>query len=281
MNPIIRRLALEEIAMVSAGVLALEPTAPRGATAEPGAAEHPYLKEMRQRLKPQRRMLADGTTVIPVSGVLARKPDPFEMAFYGVEDSDFIRQMIEDARRDPDTTGAILDVDSPGGMVTGGLEVSDAAEALAKDKPTVAWVSGICASLGYHIASAGSRIIASRSAMVGSIGTIISYLDWTRYLKERGIDPVVVTNKEAHLKATTAPGVEMDKRRMAYLQQRVEDCAAEFHATVKRRRGALNEEAKSGAVYIAERAQGLGLIDGIGGLDWAVANLRDVARARR
>lgn len=267
--------------MLSAGALVIEPTivAPDGA--EPGAAEHPYFRAMRQALKPQRRMLADGTSVIPVSGILARKPHPFEIAFYGVEDSDAIRGMIEEARRDPDTTGAILEIDTPGGMVTGGLELSDAAEALAKDKPTVSWVSGIGASLGYHIASAGTRVIANRSAMVGSIGTIISYMDWTRYLKERGIDPVVVTNKDAHLKATTAPGVDMDKRRMAYLQQRVEDCAAEFHGTITRRRGALNEEAKSGAVYIAERAQGLGLIDGIGGLDWAHAVLKDVARSRR
>jgi len=280
-NPIIRRLALEEIGLVTAGVLALEPTMTAPDSAEPGSAELPYYRALRQTLKPQRKMLVDGTTVIPVSGILARKPHVVEMAFYGVEDSDSIRQMIEDARRDPDTTGAILEVDSPGGMVTGGLEVSDAAEALAKDKPMVTWISGLGASLGYHIASAGSRVIANRSAMVGSIGTIISYLDWTRYLKEKGIDPVVVTNKDAHLKATTAPGVEMDKRRMAYLQQRVEDCAAEFHATIKRRRGSLNEEAKSGAVYIAERAQELGLIDGIGGLDWAVANLRDLARSRR
>ena len=56
---------------------------------EPGeqAAEHPYLKELRVKLKPQMSVSADGIADIPVEGALAYRPDAFEMAFLGVEDS--------------------------------------------------------------------------------------------------------------------------------------------------------------------------------------------------
>ena len=123
--------------------------------AEPGeqAAEHPYLKELRVKLKPQMSVSADGIADIPVEGALAYRPDAFEMAFLGVEDSRNVLEMVQSAARNPGVSGILLSVDSPGGMVIGGFEIADAVKEAAASKPVVAHVGGVGASLAYLIAS--------------------------------------------------------------------------------------------------------------------------------
>jgi signal peptide peptidase SppA len=275
MNPFHHRLATD-IPLIEMGVL----TAMISAKFEPFAAEHPGMAQMRQKLKPQCTMLDGGICCIPVEGVLARKPDPYEMAFCGVEDSAAVQKLIEDATADPSVRGILLNVDSPGGMVTGGLEVADAVAKAGKSKAVVAYTGGMAASMGYYIASQASQVVATRSAVVGSIGCVISFFNYAKMLADAGITQHVFTNADATLKGAGAPGIALTDSQKAYFQARVDAAAKDFHSAVARTRGSLPDEAKTGAVFYAEEAKKMGLIDRVGSHSFALGVLKKEMRAR-
>ena len=278
MNTFLRRLQIEEIACLHSAFLSAVFDPPTLSDLQ--AAEHPAFQRIRDQLKPQRVMLAGGVAILPVHGALARKPDPFEMLFYGVEDSTAVLQMIQDAARDPEVLGAVLDVDSPGGMVTGGLEVSDAVAAMESVKPVVAWSGGLMASMGYHIGARAGTVTASRSAQIGSIGTVISWLDVTERMKAMGLSPVTFVSKDADLKRAGAPGSPLTDEQKAYFQARVDGAAAEFHRAVEEKRGKLSAEAKRGGMHFAEDAKKIGLVDSVGPREWAIDLLKRQIKSR-
>jgi len=189
--------------------------------------------------------------------------------------------MIEESAKDESISGVILDIDSPGGMVSGGVELSAAVAALDKVKPVYAYTSGMAASLGYHIASRARKIGASRGAQVGSIGTVISWIDVTERLKAMGLQPVTFVSAGADLKRAGSPGTEMTKGQSAYFQSRVDAAAAEFHAAVAEKRGALPAEAKRGGMYWAAQAKESGLIDFVAPLDFVASLLRQEIKTGR
>jgi signal peptide peptidase SppA len=225
-------------------------------------------------------MLDGGICSIPVEGVLARKPDPYEMAFCGVEDSGSILKLIADATADPAVRGILLNIDSPGGMVTGGLEIADAVAQASKTKAVVAYTGGMAASMGYYIASQASQIVASRSAVVGSIGCVISFFNYAKMLADAGITQHVFTNSDATLKAAGSPGIPLSDSQKAYFQGRVDAVGKDFQSAVQNARGPLPDTAKTGAVFFAAEAKKLGLIDRVGGESFALGVLKKEMRSR-
>ena len=94
--------------------------------------------------------------------------------------------------RIPPINQIILYLDTPGGQALGVEElVSDIAKAAAR-KDITAYVDGLCASAGFWIASPATRIIATRSAEVGSLGVFILHADFSRALDQAGITPTFV-----------------------------------------------------------------------------------------
>ena len=132
-----RRLATET-PFIHEGVLAAWLSLPRADSMAPQAAEHPTLKGLRARLRPEIERVGD-TAVIPVSGALARRPDPFELAYGAFEDTDFLRDLVDQTARDPGVRSIMLDVDSRGGFHGGGPELGDAIRTASASKPVVAW----------------------------------------------------------------------------------------------------------------------------------------------
>jgi len=81
------------------------------------------------------------------------------------------------AASDPDVLGAIVDIDSPGGTVSGTMEAAAAVADLASKKPCIACVNTLAASAVYWIASQCSEIVISPSGDVGSIGAMVMHMD--------------------------------------------------------------------------------------------------------
>ncbi|HZX87644.1 MAG TPA: S49 family peptidase, partial [Reyranella sp.] len=89
-----------------------------------------------------------------------------------------------------DRSGAqavILSIDSPGGTVVGSAALYDGLRRLAKDKPIVAVVNGIAASGAYIAALGSDHIIAPRNSLVGSIGVIFQYPNFSELMKTVGV----------------------------------------------------------------------------------------------
>lgn len=238
------------------------------------AAEHPFYKQVRASLEPKVEKFGD-VAVVPVQGALAYNPDPWEMIYNGVEDSRNVCKMLETCKADPDVKGVLLRMDTPGGMMLGGVEISDAVAALVKyGKPVVTHIGGMGCSLGYLIAAPSSEIIASRSAIVGSIGVISSVVDYTEMLRQMGIKFEYFTNKEATFKAAGATGTKLSDEQRGYLQERVDSAFTLFKETVNAYRPQVKAETMRGQVLRGEEARNAGLVDAIGSETVAMTMLR-------
>ena len=119
-----------------------------------------------------------------------------------LEDENLIKR-LDDIRKSSTVKGVILSVDSPGGTTAGGEAIFDAVRAVAKEKPVVAQVGTLAASAGYMIASASDHIVARKSSIVGSIGVLVQFPDFTGLMDKVGIKLEEV--KSSPLKAEPSP----------------------------------------------------------------------------
>lgn len=245
------------------------------------AAEHPVYARIRESLKPQMQIVGD-VAVMPIQGPLAYAPDLVEMLYFGVEDSRNVLKMIQGASANPDVHGGLVQMDTPGGMMLGGPEIGDAVAAMVRaGKPVVTHIGGLGASLGYMIASQSSKIVASRSAMVGSIGVISSVVDYTELLKQRGIKVEVFTNKDAKFKAAGAIGTSLSDEQRSHIQDRIESAFGVFKGMVLSARPKVKAEAMQGQVFRGDEAMKLGLVDATGGENFAMSVLRQEIQKRQ
>lgn len=242
----------------------------------PLMAEHPGVVKLRELLKPKLEIkdTSEGkVAIIPIQGVLAHNPDPFEMLYSGVEDSRSVLRMIEDSDADNSIAGVMLDFDSPGGFYTGGPACADAVAACAKTKPTFAFVGGSMSSLAYWIGSQASKIIASRDASVGSIGAYMTHTDRSHMAHEAGLKVEVIRNKEADFKAIGIPGTSLTDGQRAHLQERIQALFYEFRDSVKAARPQVSDDSMRGQSFTGQEAKKLGLVDYTGNRSLALGLL--------
>lgn len=256
MNPFLSRLASGIAWIDDRGVTAL-------LAAQVRAQEHPALAQLRQSSEPQAEVV-DGVAVLPIRGALMQTPSVWELASGEVEDTGSVTKAIRNLTTARDTKAVVLDLSTPGGMVPGGLELADAVESAARVKPVVAWTGSQAASLGYLIASQADAIMASRSAEVGSIGTVATILDASEMAEKMGVK--VHTFVSGDLKRLTP----MNEERAAHVQARVDAAFAEFKRMVLAKRPGIQESAMRGQMFVAPDALQSGLIDAIGSREDAV-----------
>jgi len=165
--------------------------------------------------------------------------------------------------------GLILDLDTPGGQVRGTQELADFFVQL--DVPKVA-VVGMCCSAGMWLASSMDKIFAAEAtAEIGSIGTMASWQDFTKWREEQGI-----TLHEVYAKTSPDKNIEFreaEKGNYEPMQDHLTRLNAIFQAHIREQRTGVKEAALTGKTYLAEEAKAMGLIDGLGGLDAAQAYL--------
>lgn len=181
-------------------------------------------------------------------------------------------RLLEAVGKDSRVAGVVLAVDSPGGTTTGSEAVYEAARRLSGQKPLVAVVGGLAASGGYIVAMGAERIVARETALVGSIGVLVQYPDLTQLLDNLGVRMESV--KSSPLKASPNPFEPTTPEARAALQSVVADSHEWFRRLVRTRRNLTQPELEAvadGRVHTGRQAQGLKLIDQIGGEREAVA----------
>lgn len=241
---------------------------------QPTAAEPERWRKVRRVFSP-RPEITDGVAVLEVSGVLAYRPDIGAMAFDGVEDSAEVLRAFRDLEDNPKVLSIVLNINSPGGFIVGGAEIADAIHGASK--PVVAWTGGMMCSLAYWIGSQADSVIASRSAMVGSIGAYIAVADYSRMLENAGITVHVFRNAEGTFKGAGIPGAPIADDHAAEFQRSAQRAFDMFARDVRRQRGAVADSAMRGQVFDGERALDSALVDGLGSLDEAIQKARELA----
>jgi protease IV len=170
------------------------------------------------------------------------------------------------------TAAVIVHINSPGGTTAGSEQLYDSLMRLKAKKPVVVVVEGLAASGGYITAIAADHIVAQQSSLVGSIGVLFQFPNFTELMKTVGVK--VEEIKSSPLKAAPNGFEPTSPEARAAIDALVKDSYAWFRSLVKERRGmddAQIEKVADGRVFTGRQAVELKLIDALGDEKAAVA----------
>jgi protease-4 len=166
----------------------------------------------------------------------------------------------------------IVHIDSPGGTTAGSEQLYDALRELQGKKPMIVVVDGLAASGAYIAALSAEHIVAQETSLVGSIGVLFQYPNFTDVLKTIGIRVEEV--KSSPLKAAPNGFEPTSPEARAAIEAIVLDSYAWFKGLVKDRRnlddGQLSQ-VSDGRVFTGRQAVGLKLVDSLGSEKTALA----------
>src|SRR6266436_3603643 len=207
-----------------------------------------------------------GRSALTTSGSIAR------INIEGLIRSDNDRVEALERLENSHVPAVVVHINSPGGTTAGSEQLYDALTRLKAKKPLVVVVEGLAASGGYITAIAADHIVAQQSSLVGSIGVLFQYPNFTDLLKTVGVQVEEV--KSSPLKAAPNGFEPTSPEARAALDALVRDSYAWFRGLVKERRGmddALLEKVADGRVFTGRQAVELKLVDQIGDEKAAIA----------
>jgi protease IV len=173
---------------------------------------------------------------------------------------------------DSKAAAVIVHINSPGGTTAGSEQLYDALVQLKAKKPLVVVIEGLAASGGYITAIAADHIVAQQTSLVGSIGVLFQFPNFTDLMKTVGVKVEEV--KSSPLKAAPNGFEPTSPEARAALDSLVKDSYAWFRDLVKERRGmddALLDKVADGRVFTGRQAVDLKLVDQLGDEKTAVA----------
>src|SRR4051812_7934741 len=161
--------------------------------------------------------------------------------------------------------GVVVHIDSPGGTTAGSEQLHNSLRLVAAAKPLVVVVDGLAASGGYIAAMSADHIVAQQTSLVGSIGVLFQYPNFTEVLKTIGIK--VEEIKSSPLKAAPNGFEPTSPEARAAIEALVKDSYAWFRGMVRDRRkmdDATLDQVADGRVFTGRQGVALKLVDEIG-----------------
>jgi protease-4 len=198
----------------------------------------------------------------------------------GTAGGDTIAKEIEDGIRGKDVKALVVRVDSPGGSVLASERIRQALlEAKAKKIPVVVSMGSVAASGGYWVSTPADFIYAEPATITGSIGVfgVIPSFQGTLAKLGIGADGVKTTPLSGEPDLFKGPSPEASQ----LIQAGVESMYGRFLAIVAASRHKTPQqvdEIAQGRVWDGGTAHQLGLVDGFGGIDEAIAKAAQLAK---
>ena len=116
----------------------------------------------------------NGVSHIPISGPIFPKAN-LMIELSGATSISTLAKDFQVALDDDSISSILLDIDSPGGAVTGVNEMANIIKAARSKKDITAYVGGTGASAAYWLATAATEVVLDATARVGSIGVVVAY----------------------------------------------------------------------------------------------------------
>ncbi|HTO93490.1 MAG TPA: signal peptide peptidase SppA, partial [Bacteroidota bacterium] len=196
--------------------------------------------------------------------------------------SDAVVRQLKRYRADRSVKAILLHIDSPGGGVVASQEMYEEVRRTRDDgKPVIVSMGALAASGGYYVACGGTRLVANRGTLTGSIGVISEFLQLKEALDKLGI--AINTIKAGKLKDAGSPARKMTDDDRTYFQRLMDDVHTQFIDVVVRERKLSRErirELADGRVFTGEEAVRLGLVDTLGTFEDAVRIAAGIAGIR-
>ncbi|MFV0561010.1 MAG: signal peptide peptidase SppA [Enterococcus sp.] len=194
----------------------------------------------------------------------------------GYNHEEFMDQ-LEAIEEDDSVKGILLEVNSPGGGVYESAEIARELTKIQSERKIPLYVSmkNTAASGGYYISANADKIYATEETVTGSIGVIMSSLNYSGLLEKLGVEDT--TTKSGALKdigsSTREPTTEDEEVLQAY----VDSAYNRFVKVVSTGREQSEAEVKKladGRIYDGVQAKEVGLVDEIGFPEDALDALR-------
>lgn len=231
----------------------------------------------RRPLLPTRGAVA----VIPVYGTIHQHAGMM-MESSGGTATDAVSEALRQALADPGVGAVVLDVDSPGGAVSGVGELATEILQSRGPKPIIAVANSLMASAAYWIGSAADEVWVTPGGEVGSIGVYAAHEDVSQALEKDGVRVNLVSAGKYKTEGNQFEPLT-DEARSA-IQARVDAYYAMFVAAVARGRGYAETTVRNGfgegRLLGAQAAVDAHMADKIGTLGEAIQRAGMLARRR-
>lgn len=197
----------------------------------------------------------------------------------GTIGSDRISRAIREARKDSSVKAIVFRVNSGGGSALASEVIWREVKLAQEVKPVIASMGDVAASGGYYIVAPAQKIIASPNTITGSIGVFGLLFNGKELLNDKlGVHvDVVKTNNYSDI-GTFNRRLTAQEREV--IQLSIEETYDNFISHVAEGRNITKEDVDNigqGRVWSGANAIEIGLIDGFGGLEDAIAIAAEAA----
>ncbi len=229
--------------------------------------------------RPPAAAAPEGIAVIPIHGSLVKRSLGMEAAS-GLTSYGEIAAMLDSALADPQVSGILLDIDSPGGEASGSFELARRVREAAAVKPVWAVANDAAYSAAYAIAASAQRLFVTETGGIGSIGVIALHVDQSVKDAKDGYRFTAVS-AGSH-KNDYSPHEPLSDSAKTELQGEVDRLYAIFTEHVAAMRGLDLEavRATEAGLYFGANAVNQGLADGIQTLDATLSEFHQFINAR-
>ncbi len=190
---------------------------------------------------------------------------------------DFIK-VVQEVRRNKSIKGVVLRIDSPGGSGYASDAIWNELRLLDEEKPLVVSQGTVAGSGGYYLSLPGRLIFSQPTTITGSIGVLgIFQSSWSAINR---MDYNLEEMRRGERSLLGSPARPLPAKDREFIQKYMNDFYDIFLDRVARCRKMPRERVKEiaeGRIYSGRDALAIGLVDRLGGLDDAIAAVREMA----
>lgn len=217
--------------------------------------------------------------VVSIDGTITRGESAGDMINGATSGSATITRALREIRKDDNVKAVVIRVDSPGGDATAADEMGREIDLLRQaGKPVIVSMGDVAASGGYWVSANGQKIYAEPGTITGSIGVFSGFFSFGGLLPKVGVTTETLKRGEhadmdSGFRTLTEQETTMlrDQARYTYVQ------FLERVANGRKMSTSRVDEIAQGRVWAGSRAQDIGLVDKLAGLEAAIADARKAA----
>lgn len=230
---------------------------------------------------PSMMSVSGDTGIISIKGSLVNGSAGF-FRLFGLTGYEDIKAAITEALEDKNVKRIVLDIDSPGGAVNGLEDAGEFVRKAALIKPVVSFTGGTMASAAYWLGVSADSVFAARTAMAGSVGTMIVVMERSEQMEKEGIKAHIF--RHGKYKALGHPLEKMTAEGKEHFQYLADASGKIFVEYAAERRGTTPEKFQKtmgeGRVFMGDDAHDVGLVDGIMSFDSLLAHAKTLDKKK-
>lgn len=235
-----------------------------------------YIIDERTNRDRQDYRVISGVAIIDVVGILAHRGglSPESTPIRGYND---LGNQLSQALQDSNVHAILLNVDSPGGEVSGAFQFADQVYQSRGKKPIHAVASDCAASAAYLIASAADSLSMTSTASVGSIGVVMRHVDVSKAMEKQGVQITHIFAGEQKIDGN--PYSPLPKEVYDRFKSSVDYYYDLFVSAVAKHRPLLTQQiirSTEAGMFVADKALVLGLVDRIETTDQLLMRLQEI-----